>query len=1151
MQSKIIFDGNSIDLNQGLSSEQVAFFREKYGANSLTPPPREHWLKQFLRKFEDPTIRILLVAVVLSLGITLTEKFFLKLHDVSFIDSLGIIFAVLLATLAGFLCELKSAREFELLNKTKENIFVKVLRNGQVTEVLINTIVVGDLVHLDLGDKVPADGVLLESHGLLFDQSLLTGESVPIEKKIFLCESDYKTATIEDQHAVFRGTMVSDGHGLFVVTQTGDRTELGKIAASLVQDAQNESETPLTQKMTVLAKQISVVGTLGAMLIFFIMSLTAIGHSPLLRQLGGQPLFLTGLTILATVLGFQLMKRTLIPFFASMDIELKPFGLRIAISLPLVAAIFGLLLAFFSLFGLISNPNQTVATPDQTVATPDQMVATSNQTVATPDQTVATPDQTVATSNQTVATPDQTVATSDQTVATSDQTVATPNQTVATSDQTVETPDQKVVTEIQPVEVSGSLNDGVALLRSLFVCFVIAVAIIVVAVPEGLPMMVAVSLAMNMMKMTRENCLIRKLVASETIGCATVICSDKTGTLTQNRMTPTWILLGIHEYTQDGLKFFKRNTQSLVGQDICDETKQLFQPIADYHLDHFQDMRESPDWGRLVDSIAVNTEAALNIEQETIRGIGNPTECALLQLLHHNGIDYRQYRDKLPRLWDLSHNSARKMSAVLVGDDREQVYYIKGAPERLLGLCSDIYVDGKREPIEQYRDRINDMLKKASDHALRVIALTEKRILGSEHSLEQSLTKETPLERDSNVTDESSAIPDLSGQTFLALIGISDPIRPEVPHAVQTCHHAGVDVKMITGDAVPTAIAIAKQAGILQQESDLVLTSEELAQYGNDELIEMIPRLKVLARATPFDKLRLIKALHGKNAVVGMTGDGTNDAPALRYADVGISMGQSGTEVAKEASDIVLVDDNFKSIVTGILWGRTLYQNIQRFLQFQLSVNVVALTCALIGPLVGVPLPLTVVQLLWINIIMDTFAAIAYSTDPPRSRTMQHKPIPRHASIITPSMGRMILLTGIYQVLILFAALYFGWCLSPENHYHFFTDVGNPANIPALTVFFTIFVMFQFWHKFNCRSLAHNESPFELIWKNQLFLTIILVITFVQILLVQASHFFGIGQMFRTVPLTLEQWLGITLLTATILPFAWLTRMFASKCWKI
>ncbi|MCL2348307.1 MAG: cation-translocating P-type ATPase [Planctomycetaceae bacterium] len=667
---------------------------------------------------------------------------------------------------------------------------------------------------------------------------------------------------------------------------------------------------------------------------------------------------------------------------------------------------------------------------------------------------------------------------------------------------------------------------AVELLRNLLTCFVIAVTIIVVAVPEGLPMMVTVSLAMNMMKMARENCLVRKLIASETIGSATVICSDKTGTLTQNKMQPVWFLFGMKTHRRGELDAFV----------------------------------QTPEWKRLIDAISINSEANLHLGGGKVTGIGNPTESALLTLLHEQNIDYRDHRDKYHRDWELNHNSRRKMSLVFVEHKNGHTCHIKGAPERIIERCSTVLIDGKPEPIEPHLSRLYAGIREASEQALRVIGFSER------HQDGHCVTE-----------DDQEACLNRRDNTLLGLIGIADPIRKEVPAAVAVCQDAGIQVKMITGDALPTAVAIARQAGIIEaQRSEIraqsencgdennsapcaphsalsalpllqrtVVTSEEFAQVTDEQLPDFAENLRVLARSTPLDKLRLVRALHRKGEVVAMTGDGTNDAPALKFADVGLSMGISGTEVAKEASDIVLIDDNFRSIVTGVRWGRTLYRNIQRFLLFQLSVNVVALLSALIGPLAGVPLPFTVTQLLWINIIMDTFAAIALSTDPPRAHTMREKPISRRAHIITGEMGITILINGLYQVTILFTALYHGWFLDDGHRFQFFHDPKEPKNLEALTVFFTIFVMFQFWHKFNCRALRHDESPFALLHKNHLFLIIVTLITLTQIVMVQASHYFGIGEIFRTVPLSFRQWFGMTLMTATIIPVAWMARIAA------
>jgi len=524
-------------------------------------------------------------------------------------------------------------------------------------------------------------------------------------------------------------------------------------------------------------------------------------------------------------------------------------------------------------------------------------------------------------------------------------------------------------------------------------------------------------------------------------------------------------------------------------------------------------------------------------KKEEVVVIGNPTEGALLRLLYDSGTDYEKIRGNCPHVWELSHNSARKMSLVAVDKGDQRVIYAKGAPERLLSCSSHVLVNGQHEPIERHRAAIDAALVRAQEQALRVIAVT---------------MKQTPLAGnlpDSFKEENAERFVEYRDNTLLALVGISDPIRAEVPEAVKTCHEAGINVRMITGDAKPTAIAIARQAGILTSADDITLTSEELAELSDEALVEVIPRLKVVARSTPMDKLRLVKAMHKQGEVVAMTGDGTNDAPALKNADVGISMGITGTEVAKEASDVVLLDDNFTSIVTGVRWGRTLYQNIQRFLLFQLTVNVVALTCVFFGPFIGIPLTLTVLQLLWINIIMDTLAAIALCTEPPRKHYMRRKPIRRDASIITPAMGITILGVGFCQVLIL-AFVMFNcslfdtyWFVHEGKEFKFGLSIDQQSrpdgNLEALTVFFTAFVMLTFWNILNARSLCWSETPFDLLWQNKSFLGIIAFIAVMQISMVQFSDFMHLGAIFRTTALEWWQWMNLALVTATIIPLAW------------
>ncbi len=1014
MKQKIDLGDFELNTSIGLTEEQIPIQRKKYGQNVFTPPPKTPWWRDLLEKFKDPTIRILLASAVISLIITAIEIYILKNEHASFVETIGIFLAILLATLVGYFSERKSQREFELLNKVKENIPVKVLRGGQIQKISINDVVTGDLVCLDSGDKIPADGVLLETMGLFVDQSMLNGESKPERKKPIADSFDLASVrnrfSANDDCFLGRGTMVADGHGLFLVTAVGDETKMGEIAKALTENQEDRSETPLTAKLTVLAKQISVIGVVGAMAIFSVMAVEAAVESELtsaLLRTGGSVSLIGAVSLILAVL---LVKFALKPFFASMDMTVKSKVITVLISLPTIAASF------------------------------------------------------------------------------------------------------TIMTGIWGITI-GQTELGIELLKSILLGFVVAVTIIVVAVPEGLPMMVTVSLALNMMKMAHENCLVRKLVASETIGSATVICTDKTGTLTENQMRPIYFFAGLKTFDQTQLS----------------------------------DLKNTPNWPALVNGVAVNSEANLRTETDPndpenkkIIGIGNPTECSLLKFLAQNDIDYLAVRKQNVRVYELGHNSDRKLSVAVTEENGVRKCFMKGAPERIIPMCSTVLTEEGELLIDHnVHDGIDQAVKTASDQALRVLGFSEKILSGTGSG-------------DCHCGDPDQCMK-CSDRKLIALVGIADPIRQEVPSAVQTCLDAGIEVKMITGDALNTAAAIARQAKIYRgSEDELIMTSAELANVSEDDLPKTAKRLKVLARSTPADKLRLVKALHHDGEVVAMTGDGTNDAPALKFADVGLAMGTAGTEVAKEASDIVLIDDNFKSIVTGVWWGRTLFQNIQRFLQFQLSVNVVALLCALIGPLVGIPLPLTVTQLLWINIIMDTFAAIALSTEPPRPYTMKSKPTSRDSHIITGTMATTILVVSLYQAAILFMTLFNGWFLRTPDHLY---DASIPAispeylkhNLEALTIFFTVLIMFQFWHKINCRALRYDESPLAMIGKNRIFIVIVLTITIIQILMVQTPQ---LSEIFRTTPLSLRQWLSIFALTSTVVPVAWFGRFLASLILK-
>ena len=924
----------------------------------MTPPERKSEWKKYLGMFNDPTIVILLVAAGLSVLVTCAGKYMLN-GEGSFIDPLGILIAVFLATTVAYLNEKKSEREFEILNQVKEDIDIKVTRDGEYNKISINDIVVGDLIHISLGDKVPSDGYIVASLSLIVDESMLTGESEPSEKMVAPDRSGKMPSTISKDY-VYRGTMVVDGHGSYITAAVGDRTRMGCIAQNLEVE---EEDTPLKQKLTVLADQISMAGTVAATLIFTAMSTIRLYNSRLFGMLCGEVSLLILFVLTSSVLSILMMKMVF-------KMEVKSFK-----SLSFIPLTLGVFIAMAVIWGFWHEP---------------------------------------------------------------------------------------------PLAID--------LLNSLLLSFVVAVTIIVVAVPEGLPMMVNVSLALNMRKMAKENCLIRKLVASETIGSATVVCTDKTGTLTQNKMQPVWLYLGMNSF------------------DVITKNGNI----------------KSDEWDRLIRNIAINSNANLIKTADGYKAGGNATECALLELLRKHDVDYLDLRDMHRCVHQIDYNSARKLSIAMIQEDGTTCF-IKGAPEIVLTKCNFISIDGKLEPIAGHMAEITRVLNDATGaKALRVIAFSEK------------------LPGACDTITETNCL-ECGDRVFLGFVGIADPLRPEAANAVALCKQAGIKVKMVTGDDPRTAAAIARQCGILT-EDDALMVSVDFQQASDEHLLSRIDQIQVLARSTPEDKLRLVKLLHMRNEVVAVTGDGTNDAPALKAADVGLSMGICGTEVAKEASDIVLVDDNFNSIVTGVKWGRGLFDNIQRFLQFQLSVNVVALLCALIGPMIGYPLPLTVPQLLWINIIMDTFAALALSTDPIRPNIMNRKPIARDSHIITPFMSVSIGISSIFQVLVLLAVLKFNL-------------FNATSTLEELTIFFTVFVMFQFWHKFNCRSLSYKESPFYLISKNINFIIIVVVITIVQVIMVQVGG--PVGEIFRTIPLPTNTWVWIFILTASILPIGWLARYTA------
>ena len=842
----------------GLTDQEVLSSREKYGVNLLTPPKRPSMWKLYLEKFQDPVIRVLLVAAFFSLIISIIEN--------EYAETIGIFFAIFLATGIGFYFEYDANKKFDLLNAVGEETPVTVIRNGKIHEIPRKDIVVGDIVILNTGEEVPADGTLLEAVSLQINESSLTGELM-VNKTVD--EAHFDEEATYPSNTVMRGTTVTDGHGIMRVDKVGDATEIGKVARQATE--QSEEQTPLNIQLTKLANLIGKAGFTIAALTFII--------------------------------------------FTSKD-----------------------LYAYF----------------------------TSGA-------------------------------------------------------------------------YTGDWHSWLAIARIVLKYFMMAVTLIVVAVPEGLPMSVTLSLALNMRRMLKTNNLVRKMHACETMGAITVICTDKTGTLTQN-------LMQVYEAQVD-------NSQ--------------------------------PDL--IAEGIAVNSTAFLEEKApgEKPSGVGNPTEIALLLWLNGQGKDYMSLRTQAKVVNQLTFSTERKYMATLVDSPvrQKRILYIKGAPEIVMSKCNL-----PADTIARY----NEQLLAYQNKAMRTLGIAYREIAEGESSDCATLVNE-------------------GGLTFQGIFAISDPIRPDVPDAVKKCQSAGIGVKIVTGDTPGTATEIARQIGLWQPEDTERnrITGVEFAALTDEEALDRVLGLKVMSRARPMDKQRLVQLLQQKGAVVAVTGDGTNDAPALNHAQVGLSMG-TGTSVAKEASDITLLDDSFHSIATAVMWGRSLYKNIQRFIVFQLTINVVALLSVLLGAFFGTELPLTVTQMLWVNLIMDTFAAMALASISPSMDVMNEKPRKRTDFIITPAMRNNILGVGLGFLVILMGLL------------AYFKTLPGGMDVHHLTVFFTIFVMLQFWNLFNASVFGTNHSIFKDASHALGMLSVALIILMGQFLIVT----FG-GKVFRTEPLPLMEWLYI------------------------
>ena len=932
---------------KGLTSDEVAKSRAKHGKNILKPPEREPWWQLYLEKFEDPVIEILCIAAVIAIAVGVVQG--------DYIEGLGIIVAIILATTLAFINEYKASKEFDILNQVYDTVPVKVIRDGHFTTVPRQDIVVGDIIYLEQGEEIPADGTVLEELTFYIDQSRITGESEAVQK---IAEDQYNPEHTEEgtypPYRVFRSTLVDRGNAFVKITEVGDSTEIGQLAIAVAVVGEDES-TPLHLQLEKLSKLIGVVGLAFASLTF--VALLVRGF--ILGEYSLEPrqwyFFLLAsistLIVLAPVWlpviydGFELSGKKL-----ERPAWLEESGLGIWLKTGGVGLLLlGLGVVLSSLIGL--EPSITW--------------------------------------------------------------------------------------------FSGTLGNAI------LEYFMIAVTIIVVAVPEGLAMSVTLSLAYSMKKMAKDNNLVRQMHACETIGAATVICSDKTGTLTQNQMQVKDV-----------------NFPSLNGS--VEEAQKL-----------------------IAEAMSVNTTADLEIVSDTPpRPIGNATEGSLLLWLKVKDEDYLTYRNQFEIKERVPFSTEKKYMATLGHSNltNQSILHVKGAPEVLLNNCPEIATADGLQPF-------NDLQKAEISQSLTAYQKKGLRTLGFAYQSNPEAMIEDNL--------SNSLI-------WLGFVAIEDPLRMGVADSISTCLDSGIKVKIVTGDTSETAKEIARQVGIqTSTESQYsVLSGKEFAQLSDEDAQEAVKELKVLSRARPLDKLRLVKLLQKNGEVVSVTGDGTNDSAALKQAQVGLSMG-SGTAIAKEASDIILLDDSFDTIVNAIIWGRSLYTNIQRFILFQLTINVAALGIVLLGPFIGVALPLTVTQMLWVNLIMDTFAALALATEPPNPKVMEESPRSPEAFIISPRMYKNIVIVGLSFLVILTGFL-------------LYIGQDNQISDYELSLFFSFFVMLQFWNLFNARCLGFNKSAFANVTENIGFVLIAAMIFLGQVFIIQ----FG-GEMFRTVPLSWNDWLLI------------------------
>ncbi len=903
---------------QGLTSEQVEKSRALHGFNILTPPKKESVFHQFLGKFKDPIIQILLIALALSVGVAVYQYVTTDEGAHVLFEPLGIFVAIMLATCVGFIFELSANKKFDILNQVNDEEMVKVVRDGNVTLVQRQEIVVGDVVIIETGDEVPADGVLLDAFSLQVNESDLTGE--PMARKT-IEEKDFNPDATYPSNWVMRGSKIIDGHGVMQVERVGDATEWGKVYKGSQIDS--NVKTPLNKQLDKLGRLICIASYVIA--------------------------------------GIILVTRFVMYFI-----------------------------------------------------------------------------------------------------------------------------------------YDDRIGDGIDWMRFLQYALnsaMIAVTIIVVAVPEGLPMSVTLSLALSMRRMLSTNNLVRKLHACETMGAATVICTDKTGTLTQNQMS-----------VSEMLTYCK-------SKDILKE------------------------------SIAVNTTAYLDFtNKEKIKAIGNPTEGALLLWLYNQGVNYYDYRGDMKLLQRVPFSTKYKFMATVVDSKTfgKPMFYVKGAPEIILAHCNKILTDEGIVDIEPYRGAIENQLFEYGGRAMRTLALAYKEADVNEQSFDK---------RTDNLVAENLI--------FVAAVAIADPIRPDVAEAVAKCLKAGIDVKIVTGDTPGTAIEIGRQLGLWKdtdQKDFNHISGKDFEALSDEEARRRIPMIKIMSRARPMDKERLVRLQQTYGEVVAVTGDGTNDAPALKVAQVGLSMGD-GTTVAKEASDITILDNSFRSICRAVMWGRSLYLNIQRFILFQTTINVAACLVVMFGALLGTDAVLTVTQMLWVNLIMDTFAALALASLPPSEAVMNEKPRSKDAHILTKPMIQSLLTVGLLFFVIMLGFVQYFKHESIEtmldfslmdylkNYFNMHIADAHSYTPYEHSLTFTIFVFLQFWNLFNAKAYHTGESAFRNAGRAfggfELTLTIILV---GQLLIVT----FG-GEMFNVEPLKWQDWLICFIGTSPVVLIGELVRLIKKE----